>query len=202
VQKPWAWFAPPLKGWWLHLGWLLGRAVLLVLPWPLAGHANTTAVSLVQLQRSVEPHAGLAIDYQLKVQLPKAVVDALQRGVPVHFVAQASLIRPRWYWRDERVARVTRQWRLAWQPLTSNWSVSQGGLSQTHAKLDEAVTSMARGTNWLVAEPSRIELDERYLVQFSWQIDTTQLPPHLKIGIGNAASEWALKLESSFGAIP
>jgi hypothetical protein len=168
---------------------------------PGRAHAAADSVVLVNLQRSVEPHAGVAIDYQLTVQLPKAVVDALQRGVPVHFVASATVMRPRWYWRDERVSRVVRQWRLAWQPLTSNWSVSQGGLSQPYATLGDAVNAMARGTNWLVAEPSRVEPDERYLVQFSWQLDTTQLPPPLKIGVGGAASEWAVRLESAFGVI-
>ena len=48
------------------------------------------------------------------------VEDALQHGVPLYFVAEAEVFRDRWYWRDERVARRPRVWRLAYQPLTRN----------------------------------------------------------------------------------
>src|SRR5690349_21511013 len=47
----------------------------------------------------------LNLEFVARVSLPKPVEDALQRGVPIYFVAEAQLLRNRWYWRDERVSR-------------------------------------------------------------------------------------------------
>ncbi len=165
--------------------------------------AGAEAVSLLSLQRSAQPHSGIAIDYSVKVTLPKPVVEVLQRGVPVYFNVQGTVVRPRWYWRDERIARVTRVWRVAYQPLTSNWRVGQGALTQTVNTLDEAIAAIATANNWLLAEPQRIVEDERYVVQFAWQLDTTQLPPAMQVAIGGgASSDWQVKLEAAFGVIP
>ncbi len=165
--------------------------------------AGAEVVSLLSLQRSAQPHSGIAIDYSVKVTLPKPVVEVLQRGVPVYFNVQGTVVRPRWYWRDERIARVTRVWRVAYQPLTSNWRVGQGALTQTVNTLDEAIAAIATANNWLLAEPQRIVEDERYVVQFAWQLDTTQLPPAMQVAIGGgASSDWQVKLEAAFGVIP
>jgi Domain of unknown function (DUF4390) len=181
---------------------MLAVALASALPLTLPTSALAQPVELVTLQRSADPHAGIAIDYAVKLTLPKLVVETLQRGVPVHFVAQASVIRPRWYWRDDRVARATRVWRVAYQPLTASWRVTQGPLTQNHATLDEALASMTRATNWLIVEPPRVEPDERYIVTFNWSIDTSQLPPPMQLGLGGANSEWNVKVEASFGVIP
>jgi hypothetical protein len=66
----------------------------------------------------------------------------------MYFVAEATLLRNRWYWRDERVARVSRSWRLAYQPLTGTWRVGLGGLNQNHATLAEALAVVSRSGGW------------------------------------------------------
>ncbi|MFN9953415.1 MAG: DUF4390 domain-containing protein, partial [bacterium] len=72
----------------------------------------------VQTLRLRREDGNVLLDFDLRVHLPAAVEDALSRGVPLYFQATAALFRPRWYWRDPRVARVERQWRLSYQPLT------------------------------------------------------------------------------------
>ena len=119
---------------------LLQGLVLMLLLWTLvAGQAQAQAqgveLALLQLQRQ---EGELTLDFDARVTLPKAVEDAMQRGVPVYFVAEATLYRSRWYWRDERVARVQRSWRVAYQPLTSTWRVGFGGFNQSFQTLGEA----------------------------------------------------------------
>jgi hypothetical protein len=140
---------------------------------------------------------GVTVEYQLRVTLPRAAEEAVQRGVPLYFTAQATLWRHRWYWRDERVARVTREWRLSFQPLTSSWRVSQGGLGQSHATLGEALASIASSAGWRVADAAAVDADGRHYVEFSWALDTSQLPRPLQIGLTGvgASSEWALGVE-------
>ena len=84
----------------------------------------------------------LNLEFVARVDLPKAVEDALQRGVPIYFVAEAVVLRNRWYWRDARAASVSRSWRLAWQPLTRQYKVSTGGLNQSYQSLSEALGSL------------------------------------------------------------
>ena len=141
----------------------------------------------------------VSLDYQLRVTLPPAVEDAALRGVPIYFVSQAVLLRPRWYWRDDRVARVSREWRVSFQPLTSTWRVSQGGLGQSFASLAEALASITRSTGWRIADAHDAEPDGRHYVEFAWRLDTSQLPRPMQIGLGGigGTNDWSLGVERS-----
>jgi hypothetical protein len=132
----------------------------------------------------------LTLDFSARLNLPRAVEDALQRGVPVYFVAEAALYRSRWYWRDERVARVQRSWRVAYQPLTGHLARRPGRLNQSHASLAEALAAMSRSAGWRwrpvadrPGQPAlrRVQLPARH----------QQLPSPMQIGLGGQA-DWVL----------
>lgn len=138
--------------------------------------------------------AGLTLDFSVRVTLPKAVEDAVQRGVPVYFVAQADVYRKRWYWRDSHTSRAVRSWRLSYQPLSDSWRVSLGGLAQSYATLGEALNALSGSARWKIADHSQIDPDEKYYVEFSYKLDTSQLPRPMQFGIG-AAADWSLGVE-------
>jgi len=158
-----------------------------------AGTARAQGVELATLATDRRDGA-LALEFAARVTLPKTVEDALRVGVPIYFVAQAELKRNRWYWRDERVARVNRQWRLAFQPLTGNWRVSLAGINQTHNTLEEALAVMSRSAGWRLADLAQIDSDGRYYVDFSYRLDTSQLPGPMQIGLGGGG-EWVVGVE-------
>lgn len=137
---------------------------------------------------------GLLLDYSTRFELPRAVEDALQKGVPVYFVARAEVLRSRWYWRDERVARSSRSWRLTWQPLTRRYRLNLGSVSQSHDTLAEALGAIQRGSRWKLADAAALGSDSGLYVEFSLQLDTGQLPRPLQIGFGGEA-DWDLTLE-------
>ena len=136
----------------------------------------------------------LTLDYQARLTLTPAIEDALRRGVPLYFVAQATVYRNRWYWRDERLARVTRSWRLSYQPLTSSWRLSLGGLSQGFATFEEALDQLARVSGWRLLDAERLEPGERHYLEFSLQLDRSQLPQPMQLESG---SDWKLGVERS-----
>lgn len=136
----------------------------------------------------------LLLDFDARLTLPGSVEDALQRGVPVYFVAQATLYRHRWYWRDERVARVQRSWRVAYQPLTSNWRVGFGGFNQSYPTLGEALAAASRSTGWKVADTAQLDGDSRHYLDFTYRLDTSQLPSPLQLGVGSQA-DWSVGIE-------
>lgn len=155
--------------------------------------ASAPAIELqtLRLQRA---DGALSLDFAARIHLSRAVEEALQRGVPVYFTAQAQLLRNRWYWRDERVARVQRTWRLAFQPLTSNWRVGFGGLNQTQATLEEALASLSRLSDWKIADLAQVDPDSRHYVEFSFRLDTSQLPGPMQFGLTTQA-DWTLGVE-------
>jgi hypothetical protein len=170
-------------------GWVGLVAGLLL--WLGAGGARA-ALDLQEL--AVERHDGVSVSFNVRLRLPPAVEEALQRGIPLYFAAEATLYRPRWYWRDERIARARRSWRLSYQPLTSSWRVSQGGLHQSYDSQGEALAAISRATRWKLAELGQVVPDERYYVEFSYQLDTAQLPRPMQIGVGGQA-DWALQVD-------
>ena len=147
----------------------------------------------LNLQRQDEE---LRLDFQSRVRLSRTVEEALKRGVAVHFLAQATVNRQRWWWRDERLARVQRSWRLAYQPLTANWRLGSGGLGQTFASLDEALLVMASFSEWTLMELKDLGEASRCYVDFVFKLDTSQLPGPMQIGL-TAQNDWNLSVERS-----
>jgi hypothetical protein len=158
---------------------------------PVQAFSQGIEVQTLRLQRA---DGALNLDFAARIQLSRAVEEALQRGVPVYFTVQAQLLRHRWYWRDERVARVQRTWRLAFQPLTSTWRVGFGGLNQTQATLDEALAAIPRLTDWKLADLAQVDPDARHYVEFSFRLDTSQLPGPMQFGLTTQA-DWTLGVE-------
>jgi hypothetical protein len=176
--------------WWgrlqasLRAGWL---AVALVLA---STAALSQGVELLTL-RAARVEADVQMEFAARVALPRAVEDALQKGVPIYFVAEATLLRNRWYWRDERIARVSRSWRLALQPLTGVWRVSLGGLHQSYASLEEALAAVSRSGGWKLIEADRLDKDSSYYLEFSYRLDSSQLPGPMQFGLGGGA-DWTV----------
>ena len=180
------WFAVGPAWWRAGCLWLL---LLLLTAMPLAP-ASAQGVELALLQTS-RAEGGLNLDFAARISLPKTAEDALMRGVPIYFVAEASLLRGRWYWRDERVARIARSWRVAFQPLTNTWRVSLAGLNQSYATLAEALTAASRSAGWRLAELNQLDPDKGYYLQFNYRLDTSQLPGPMQFGLGGGG-EWAV----------
>ena len=169
-------------------GLLLVWAVLCCSVYLSPAMAQGVELALLKTSRA---EGGLDLDFSARLSLPKTAEDAMMRGVPIYFVAEATLLRGRWYWRDERVARVARSWRVAFQPLTSTWRVSLAGLNQSFPTLAEALTAASRSAGWRLAELNQLDPDKNYYVQFSYRLDTSQLPGPMQFGLGGGG-EWSV----------
>ncbi len=161
------------------------------LVWPRPGRAESVELTTFSVVRSEE---GVLLSFTATFELPGSVEDALIRGVPLYFEAEASVLQSRWYWRDRRVARALRNWRLTYQPLTRMYRVSTGGLNQNFETLPEALDVLRRSSRWKIAEPGQVDDDGRYYVEFQYRLDTSLLPRPMQIGIGGEAA-WSLSAE-------
>lgn len=181
--------SPPAPRSWRWLAALLLVAVLGLLARPAL--AEGIELSQLSTQRTDE---GLELSFSTRFELTRVAEDALMKGVPIYFVAEANVLRSRWYWRDARTARASRSWRLAWQPLTRQFKVSTGGLNQSYSNLSEALLSLRGVSGWRIAEKSELEDEGRFYLEFSYRLDTNQLPKPMQIGLGSPQG-WGLFIE-------
>ncbi|MDI4634888.1 DUF4390 domain-containing protein [Pelomonas sp. V22] len=158
-----------------------------------AAPALAQGIELLHLKTEKAEEA-LELSFSGRFELPRAVEEALMKGVPIYFTAEVSVFRNRWYWRDARVGRVNRTWRLTWQALTRQYRISTGGLNQNFSSLAEAMNSLRNVNGWRVAEARELDDDGRYYLEFSYRLDTSQLPKPMQIGLG-LPQGWALGVE-------
>lgn len=171
-----------------------------------SARSQTVAPEVLQL-RVERVDEGIYLSATLKFELPNAVEDALLKGVGMFFVAEASVLQDRWYWTRKKVAAVERHMRLMYQPLTRRWrlSVASGmitnaglamALNQNFETLAEALLTMQRLSRWKIADVSVLDPEQRYVTEFTFRLDASQLPRPLQIGV-LGQSDWAISLSAS-----
>ena len=182
-------------------GWL--RLCVLCLLGLSNAWAQTPPLELTELRVERVDNA-IVLSTNVRMELGPAVEDALLKGVAVHFVSEAVIMRDRWYWTDRRVAAAARYYRLAYQPLTRRWrltisneaiggSGNAGNLSQQFETLPEALSAIRRNLNWKVADAADIDPDARFSLNFQFRMDNTQLPRPFQITAGGQ-NDWNLAL--------
>lgn len=188
--------------------WLLALALVCVpatVAWALPdGAGESPAAPVLTVERLDN---ALWLSAQFDFALPLVVEDALLKGIPIYFVAQADLLRQRWYWFDRTAASVQRRARLAYHPLTRRWRLSTGTqsavetapgltLSQNFDSLQEAMAAVRRISHWKIADLAGLEGGGPYRVRFSFELDTNELPRPLQIGtLGQ--SDWVLSVSAT-----
>lgn len=173
--------------------------------------AQPNPVDIAQLRAS-RAEDGLFLTAQIRLELPSIVEDALLKGVAVFFVAEAELLRDRWYWYDSKVSAATRHMRLAYQPLTRRWRLNVSpepignvglgvSFSQNFDSLEDALQAVQRISNWKIADAVPLASDARYYVEFRFRLDVSQLPRPFQIGVVGQP-EWNLAASRSLRLTP
>ena len=138
---------------------------------------------------------GYYLDATFDIALTNALEDALNKGVPLHFLVEFELIRPRWYWLNEKVANVQQRYRLSYNALTRQYRVGVGTLYQNFPTLSEAFEFLSRVRLRDIAEPGTLKKDNTYTAALRMRLDTSQLPRPFQISaVGsrdwNISSDW------------
>jgi len=187
---------------------LIGLLACACLVWgcPASARAETSAaeISLLKFERSGDE---VLLNAAVKFELPAAVQDALLKGVAVIFVAEADVLRERWYWMNKKVTSAERHMRLAYQPLTRRWRLNVASglitnaglgmvLNQNFESLPDALAAVQRLSRWKIGDVSELDLEQHYVVNFRFRLDTSQLPRPLQIGtIGQ--TDWDISVSTS-----
>jgi Domain of unknown function (DUF4390) len=118
--------------------------------------------------------------------------EALQRGLPLYFLLEFEISRPRWYWLDEKVLSSSVQYRVAWNALTRQYRVSSGLFGQTLYTLEEVERFLSRVTSRPVARRDQLQKGARYDAALRLRMDVNQLPKPFQVD-ALASREWSLQ---------
>jgi len=186
--------------------WLAALCVLALvlglLPPRAAAQPHPAEVTQLRLERGDD---GVFLSAAVTFELPPSVLDVLDKGIAIHFVAEAELYRERWYWSDQKIAQVARHMRLAYQPLTRRWrlnvspvpitnAVAGITLNQNFDSLEEALDAVRRIGRLRMGDASEIAGDGAQPVLFRFRLDTSQLPRPFQIGLVGQ-SDWNVSAE-------
>lgn len=137
------------------------------------------------------------LDANFEVGLTPTLEDALNKGLPLHFVVEFELIYPRWYtaylW-NKSVAELEQQARLSYNALTRQYRLSFGALHQNFDALNDALALLGRMRPRVVVEADALDEGKVYEAAIRMRLDTSQLPKPFQIN-ALASRDWNLSSE-------
>lgn len=125
-----------------------------------------------QLQQCDE---NLCIDIESDITLGEPIKQALKNGVDLYFVTRFLIMKPRWYWLDEEVARVKDRVELSYQALTRQYRLTQRGQPQNFPTLKAALQALGHQQDLPIREHTPLLSDTAYSAVLRIWLDVSRL---------------------------
>ncbi len=135
------------------------------------------------------------LDAQFEIEFSPRLEEAVNRGVPLYFIVEFEISRPRWFWFDEKPIQVSQIYKITYTPLLRQYRLSSGAAYQNFNHFDEVVAALSRVRGWPVAEGGALRKQDEYEAAIRMRLDTTQLPKPFQLNAvasndWNLASDW------------
>jgi len=171
---------------------------IVVFAWLATAYAEGIYVNKAELRMGDD---GYHLSASYDIGLTQVMQQALSRGIPLYFVGEFSLTRPRWYWMNEEVFQGEQTIKLSYNVLTRQYRISRGALFQNFASLDDALNILAR-QNSPVISAELLKKEEGYIAEWikregnlvaavRLRLDNSQLPKLLQVN-ALSGSDWTL----------
>ncbi|HET9577552.1 MAG TPA: DUF4390 domain-containing protein [Usitatibacter sp.] len=134
---------------------------------------------------------GWAVEADFDIQFSGRLEEAINRGVPLYFVVEFELARPRWYWLDEKPVQMSQTYKISYTPLLRQYRLSVGSNYQNFTRLDEVARALSRLRGWHVADKGALKKDTTYQAGLRMRLDTAQLPKPFQVN-AIASRDWTL----------
>jgi hypothetical protein len=149
----------------------------------------------VALEPASPDVGGAVVNATFEFEMPQALEEAVQKGIAIYFNIEFELFRKRWYWLDRKVSSSTLTYRLSYSPLTRQYRLARGGLSQSFDSLEEALNLLKSVRNWKVIEKGALSQRDDYDAHVRMRLDVTQLPKPFQVNAitsreWNLSSDW------------
>lgn len=151
-----------------------------------AGAIEPVRAALAHMEDgSVALHAEFAID------LGNRLEEAVTRGVPLNFLLEFEISKPRWWWANETIVSRNSYYRLSYNALTQQYRLANGVLHYNVASLSEALRLLSR-IQLIVADKGVLKAGESYAAGLRLSLDRSQLPKPFQID-ALANRDWQLE---------
>ncbi|QDC45551.1 DUF4390 domain-containing protein [Candidatus Methylopumilus universalis] len=118
--------------------------------------------------------------------------EAIRKGIPINFVIEFELKKPRKYWFDEEVAKKTKEILLSYHALSKQFILTESeNRLIAFDNLTQAKNELKRIKNWRIFDKSQIDDTEKYSAYLLVKLDQTKLPKQLQADI-TSNQEWQL----------
>lgn len=156
---------------------ILMRALLIiVITWlsslPQAFASITTQYATMTRQND----GAYALNAYFRINLPNQLRDAVNHGTPIYFTLDFALSRPRWYWSEEDVVTVQREYRISYNSLTQQYRVAAGNKQYRFNTLNESIRFTSNPSQWRVLGVNKYSIGEQYDARIRMTLNTTKLP--------------------------
>ena len=166
------------------------RGILIVAFVSVASFANAEGITV--RNASVEPFdEGWQLLADFDVQFSPRLEEAVNRGVPLYFIVEFELSRPRWYWLDEKPVQLAQTYKITYTPLLRQYRLTVGSQYQNFTRLEEVTRVLARVRGWHVADRGSLKKDVTYQAAVRMRLDTAQLPKPFQVN-AIASRDWTL----------
>jgi len=100
------------------------------------------------------------LNADLEITLDEEIEEAINKGVPVAFLYEFELVRPRMFWFDDEIVMVETSISVSYHALSRQYLVTQSGRQTSHEILSEAMIELVQLYDWKVLNQSMIESDQ------------------------------------------
>ena len=118
--------------------------------------------------------------------------EAIKKGIPINFIIEFELKKPRKYWFDEEVTKKTKEILLTYHALSKQFTLTESeNRLIAFDNLTQAKNELKRIKNWRIFDKSQIDDTEKYSAYLLVKLDQTKLPKQLQADI-TSNQEWQL----------
>lgn len=161
----------------------------MALVFPFAG-ALADVVPIKGAELRVE-EGDVLLSAEFDLTLTSTLEEALQKGIPLYVTIEFELMRPRWYWLDEKISQWSITYRVSYSALTRQYRVATGALGQAFESLEEVERFIGRVASRPVARADALVKGSRYDAALRIKLDVDKLPKPFQID-ALASREWQL----------
>ncbi len=165
-----------------------GLAALFLLAFATPVFAEGIAVKSATVE-AVED--GWQLDAEFDIQFNPRLEEAVNRGVPLYFVVEFELARPRWYWFDEKPVQFSQTYKISYTPLLRQYRLAVGNVYQNFTRFEEVTRVLARLRGVHIADRGTFKKDVTYQAGIRMRLDTAQLPKPFQLN-AIASRDWTL----------
>lgn len=152
--------------------------------------ANGTVNQVVRVDPVVR-HGKLYVDADVDLTVNHELRNVAEKGVPVYFTADLSIVVERWWWFDKTLVDKQRTWRIVYNALTRQWRIGTSDLTMPEPSFDDAMALIRHIRDWAVADTSELEPGKKYKGRIRVRLDTSLLARPFQIDAFNS-SAWSL----------